>query len=193
MLLGLFLIILVIILIIPYSIELDYCLSEVSRKFTVVFWIWKLPIKTSASFSNRLANYWLTRSGQKKDAQKKSLFGQFADVMEHFLKSPVIKYLVMFAPSRWRFPVEIGMLELKFRYSTGDAALTSIACGLIWCCIAGIFTYINDRFIFFSKPLIKIIPLFGPVSADIYFHCIFRIRLGHIIIENIKQQINKVF
>lgn len=191
MLLGPFLIVLVIILITPYSIELDYCSSQIGREFTVIFWVWKLPIKTSTSLINKLGNYWLTKSEPKRGYQKHSLFEQISDAIDQLLKSPVIKYLRMFAPSRLRFPVEIGMLELKFRYSTGDAALTSITFGLIWCSIAGAFAYMHNKFIFIDKPLITIIPIFGSVSADIYFRCIFRIRLGHIIIENIKQRYKK--
>lgn len=70
----------------------------------------------------------------------------------------------------------------KTRLGTGDAAETSFLYGLAWSLKSGIVAFLTSRFRFVQKPIIEVIGDYQGVSLDTVFDCIFRAKLGYIII-----------
>ena len=60
MLLGL--ILLVLIMLLPFSLELRYNRLQTDSETVIVFWVWKLPLKLRVAYLEKLGSYLLTRA-----------------------------------------------------------------------------------------------------------------------------------
>ncbi len=194
MLLGLFFIVLLLLLFLPYAIELNYKKNKNYDRFLIRLRIWKLKITIPTSFIIKVGNYWLSKTKQRINLEQASLLSKIETAAEPIINHPVFKYLRAFISSQLAFPIEIQLLELKLRYGLGDAAITGMVAGIFWGGITGGFALIRNRCIFLSRPVVRIVPVFAPATMiDVDFVCIFRIRLGYIITEYIKHLVEKGF
>jgi hypothetical protein len=76
-------------------------------------------------------------------------------------------------------------LSVKLRQGTGDAARTGVLCGLLWAAAGIAMTYAARFFKLFQKK-ITIVPCFDKRIFEADVHCIFHVRLVHIIVVLIK-------
>jgi len=95
---------------------------------------------------------------------------------EKLLKS-IRKYL-----NKKDIHVELG---IKIRQGTGDAAQTGIICGLLWTAAGIVMAHIT-RYLKSLRKEIKIIPVFDKAVFEVDAHCIFHVKLVHIIVVLIK-------
>lgn len=72
-------------------------------------------------------------------------------------------------------------LSLRLKQGTGDAALTGIACGLIWSA-AGIITSYISRYLKVFSEKIEVTPCFDKSIFEVDASCIFHVRLVNIIV-----------
>lgn len=68
------------------------------------------------------------------------------------------------------------------RLGAGDAATTACLYGLLWGFKTGLLAYLTQRRRFRKKPEIMVYGDFQGISLDTVFDCIFRVKLGYIII-----------
>jgi hypothetical protein len=76
-------------------------------------------------------------------------------------------------------------LSIKLKQGTGDAALTGLACGLLWTAAGIVMTQLS-RFIKAFKKKITITPCFDKSIFEVDAYCIFHVKLVHIIVVLIK-------
>lgn len=68
------------------------------------------------------------------------------------------------------------------RYGTGEAVSTATLYGILWGMKSSLLNYLHRRTKFGRRPEIQVIPDFQNSRLDMIFDCIFRIKLGYIII-----------
>lgn len=76
-------------------------------------------------------------------------------------------------------------LSIKLRQGTGDAALTGLACGLLWTAAGIVITHLS-RYLKAFKKRITITPCFNKSIFEVDAYCIFHVKLVHIIVVLIK-------
>ena len=80
------------------------------------------------------------------------------------------------------------------RIGTPDAAATGLLTGLIWAAMGGITSYLFHRVSSEGqKPVLKVDPDFRKQGFSTSFDCIFKIRVGHIMVTGIKILIKMVY
>lgn len=191
MLLGLILLVLAVLLLLPYSLELQYNRVQRDSEAKIVLWIWKLPLHFRIGYLEKLGEYIYMRANLKAsqaDAEIKPTVS-LKQVFQS-MQTPLPRWLRAFAKAALFFLQEIERLEIKLRYSTGEASVTGIAAGAAWWVLSTAVAFLNQRFVFLKKPQIRVVPVFGQRVFELYLHCIFRIRLGHIMTKRIKQQLS---
>ena len=70
------------------------------------------------------------------------------------------------------------------RLGMGQSAATAFFYGLIWGFKSGLVKTLNQKFRFAQKPEIKVMADYQSLSLDTSFDCIFRVKLGYIIIAS---------
>ncbi len=70
------------------------------------------------------------------------------------------------------------------RLGLGQPAATAVLYGLIWGLKSGIIQTLHQKFRFVKKPEIKVMADYQGVRLDTLFDCIFRVKLGYIIIAS---------
>ncbi len=68
------------------------------------------------------------------------------------------------------------------RFGTGDAASTAVLYGLVWGFKANLIGYLHQRSTFDQQPVIRVIPDYQTPRLDMLFDCIFKAKLGYIIV-----------
>lgn len=193
MLLGLFLLagaLCAALLLLPFYLELEYLLHQTNGSWKIAFWIWKLPIAVRVSHLERLGTRWLTEANIQVPKASRDVFTVTSlEKLKRLLSTPLPRAIKFGSKLALFLLREIEKLEVKLRYSTGEAALTGISAGAAWGLISIALSIIGSRVRFLHQPQIQIKPVFGPIQFECWFHCIFKIRLGHIIVKYIKQQL----
>ncbi len=64
----------------------------------------------------------------------------------------------------------------------GDPASTALIYGLIWSLTSGLVNFLHHRTDFSNTPEIRVVPDFQSTRLDLFFDCIFQVKLGYIII-----------
>jgi hypothetical protein len=77
--------------------------------------------------------------------------------------------------------VSCEKLIWRTRLGTGDAALTSVAAGLLWHLKGQTYVYMQRRLKSVPLPSFRVVPLYGREGLDIELECIFSIRVGNVI------------
>jgi hypothetical protein len=103
-----------------------------------------------------------------------------------------VTLLTYFLPARYhRWLLVAQRLEKKGRFDrfiwitrlgTQNMAYTSVIYGLLWSLKLGIFNGLHSHYQFKREPEIKVIYNFQQSQWDTLFDCIFRVKLGYIII-----------
>lgn len=180
MLLGLF-IMFSIILIIPFSFDLKYHRKFSSGNIRLIVWIWKIPIMIPLQPLKRIGAYFIHKISISPDEKQ--------SVSQMRWMKAIVYLLRLTKNSSRMFIEEISKLEFKVEYSCQDAALLGISFGIIWWVLTIVFRTIYQSYHCRSLPQLKVQPVFVQKQFDLYFHCIFRIRLGHIIGESVKSRL----
>jgi hypothetical protein len=68
------------------------------------------------------------------------------------------------------------------RFGTGDALSTATLYGVLWGVKSSLLSFLHRKIKFDQKPDIQVIPDFQNSRLDLIFDCIFRVKLGYIII-----------
>lgn len=118
---------------------------------------------------------------------------EFLQKNRHFgLGITLLNYLLPAKYQRWLLVVED--LEKKGRFhkfvwktciGTGEASGTSLIYGILWAIKGSLLNYLQNKIRFDEKPLIQITPDYQKCRWDTIFDCIFRIKLGYIIIASL--------
>lgn len=90
-----------------------------------------------------------------------------------------------------RFLQEITFLQLDVLFGMGDPFWTALACGTIWSIVGSFITGLASSNRLQKEPEIKVEPDYTGLNLQVSFYCIFRFRLGHIIIREIKRLIEE--
>lgn len=79
--------------------------------------------------------------------------------------------------------VAVNCEKLTWRtgLGTGDAALTSVAAGLLWQLQGQTYAYMQRRLKSMPHPSFRVVPLYDREGLDIELECIFSIRVGNVI------------
>lgn len=189
MLLGLFFIILLLLLL-PHALEFEYRRLQADGNLKIVIWIWKFPITLRVSYLERLGSRWLAKANIHVPQASKDISTSVSlREIYQLVHTPLPRIIKIGSKIASFLLKEIGKLEIKLLYSTGEAALTGWTAGAAWWLVSSVLSILNNRIVFLHKPHVQIKPVFGPRLFDFYLHCIFRIRLGHIIVRSIKQHL----
>lgn len=183
LLLGIFLLILI-----PYKLELDYQRGNQDDLLKMILWVWRFPFSINVSYIQRFGNKLIALSdiGSEYGDIDLRMETSFLELI-HFLRGPIPSYLRrVFKRISFLFK-EIEQLQLFFTYSTGEAAITGVATGVVWALISPLYNWVKHTCRILNKPIINIEPSFGAVGFELHLNCIFSIRLGHIIFREFKQ------
>lgn len=177
MLLGLFLLsfalLIGLLFVLPLSLEIKYTQGTNDDSFYLVLWCWRLlPIPLS-----KLVRFINNDSEQSTYTNQDMILDSF-NILGYRKLIELTKMLIDRSDSVEKF-------DMNMTYSTGDAALTGVAAGILWSGIGGITGISTHKDIWINAPKIQIRPSFGQAMFAIRLHCIFQIRLGHIIIETL--------
>jgi hypothetical protein len=103
-----------------------------------------------------------------------------------------VTLLTYFLPAKYRWWLHViedlenkGRFERFIwinRFGTGNAAQTAVIHGILCGITYGFSGYLRNKFLFNQKPVLEIIPDYGQSKWDMLVDCIFRVKLGHIII-----------
>jgi hypothetical protein len=138
--------------------------------------------------------FWIQkRTSQKKVASlqgKTNGFQVFLDRYRHF--GVGITLLSYFLPARyhqWLLVAEnleqrgeFQQLSWVTQVGTGDAALTAAGAGLLWGVKEVLIGHLKSRYVFTQPPEINVFSNFQSVRWNMAFNCIFRVKLGYIMI-----------
>lgn len=186
MLLGL-LFILILVILLPYSLELIYRRCEDDDQLKIIIWIWKLPLKIRISYINWLGNLWVSMTEIGTD--RKNLDVEYKISLDQIIQliiQPIPKYIrILITKASFLFR-DIKKLRIHVKYSTGDAALTAIVVGISWSVLANVLGRLDSVCIFRKNPAVQVIPKYGAPMFELRIHCIFQIHLGHIITKKIQ-------
>ena len=81
----------------------------------------------------------------------------------------------------------VELFHLKAIIGTGDPFWSALSCGGVWSLLGPFFAGLSAGNRLESVPEISIQPDFDEVRLALYLHCIFRFRLGQIIINELKR------
>jgi hypothetical protein len=103
-----------------------------------------------------------------------------------------VTLLTYFLPAKYRrWLLVIEDLEKKgwfdrfiwvTHFGTGDAAQTAVIHGIVSGITHGLTGYLRSKFRFNQKPVLEVIPDYQQPKWDMLIDCIFRVKLGYIII-----------
>lgn len=191
MLLGL-LFFLIVLLLLPYTLEIVYQRCNGKDELKIIFWLWKIPLQLRMTYINWLGNFWvsLIEIGSDKNTLDLKYGVNISDLIERITK-PIPKYLKLILMRATFLFQDIKILNIRLKYSTGNAALTGMVAGLLWATITNLIGFINTVCTFREKPLTQITPVYGIPMFDLDLHCIFKIHLGHIISKLIQRKMGK--
>ncbi len=75
------------------------------------------------------------------------------------------------------------LLETRVRFGVDDAAVTGIAGGAAWMAVGGAMAYLRHRLrLAPGQPHFEVHPVFAVAAFEVTIHCIFKIRIGHIMV-----------
>jgi hypothetical protein len=119
--------------------------------------------------------------------------GGFWELVERYRNYGLgITFLTYFLPARyqkWLLVAEklerqgfFQKFSWETRLGTGEAARTAIAAALIRGLQESLVAYLGSKYPFRNRPELAVFPDFESVGLETVFNCIFRIKLGYIII-----------
>lgn len=82
-----------------------------------------------------------------------------------------------------RFVQELPVFELQLLLGLGDPFWTALGCGGLWALLGPLVAGLQDRFK--GTPRLSVGPHYKGALFKVDFHCIFRFRLGQIILKEI--------
>ncbi|NLY43828.1 MAG: DUF2953 domain-containing protein [Clostridiaceae bacterium] len=187
MLLGILIVlsILLIILLIPINISLEYVRKEGKKeaRLTLLPLGKRLKIKIPLfDFHNKKGSKLFKNKKNIKEQQLPNSFSQFKeDIIRFFSNYPI--YRKVFNSTMGYLRKKVICNELIFQLDIGmdDAALTGIISGMLWGTVYNVLAFF-DRFFIIKKTDIKILPFFNDAVFNVKFYCIFTFRVVHIII-----------
>lgn len=144
-------------------------------------------------------------SFRKKDKQlkKKSYCDDYSDLKQLYEKNKELglgmtlaSYILSVNFPHWLIIAEslekhgwFHRLIWQITLGTKDSAGTASLVGLMWLVESSVAAFLNSQYRFKQPPQLEVVPDFNGVKFDMLFDCIFRVRLGYIIIAAI---INKL-
>ncbi len=101
----------------------------------------------------------------------------------HKLMNQLHYYTRLYQKAMARILVAVSCEKLTWRtrLGTDDAALTSVAAGLLWQLQGVTYAYMQRRLKSVPQPSFRVVPLYGREGLDIELECIFSIRVGNVI------------
>ncbi|HBN96387.1 MAG TPA: hypothetical protein DDZ66_08795 [Firmicutes bacterium] len=82
---------------------------------------------------------------------------------------------------------KVDLLHLEILIGTGDPFWTALGVGGTWAIISPLLTGLSADNRLHTHPEIRIHPDYGNANVHVDLHCIFRFRLGQIIINEVKR------
>jgi hypothetical protein len=149
-------------------------------------------VKTKAADEGR----WFFWSKRTSQAAVSPLQGNFSGVWElfdrfhHFgMGMTLLSYFLPARYHRWLLVAENLERRGEFRrlswftqIGTGDPALTAVGIGVIWGVKETLIGYLQSRYNFMESPEVNVSGNFQSISWGTAFNCIFRAKLGYIMI-----------
>jgi hypothetical protein len=119
--------------------------------------------------------------------------GGFQEYLERFRHYGLgIAFLTYFLPARyqkWLLVAEnleqkgfFQNFSWKTKLGTGDAAHTAVAIGVVRGIKECLVAYLSSKYAFRRQPQLAVVPNFDNAGLEVVFNCIFRVKLGYIII-----------
>ncbi|SHJ64963.1 Protein of unknown function [Anaerobranca californiensis DSM 14826] len=120
-----------------------------------------------------------------KEKQFKFSISEFLSFLNYIIekKNEILKLLSKVTKITKR-GFKLTKFDLELEYGVEDAALTGILYGFIWQGISGLIFVLNKGVKFNCKPNVKIYPDFNRNLFKTELNCIFRTRVGYIIITS---------
>lgn len=139
-------------------------------------WFWWLKKKQKETIKSYFGN----TGGLREFIDRNRHFGLGLTLLTYFLPEKYHRWLLVtdHLEKRGRF----HRFVWKTRFGAGDSALTARLYGTIWGIKAMVLGMIFRQYRFAATPDIMVIGDFQNVSFEMVFDCIFRVKLGYIII-----------
>ncbi|HOJ77769.1 MAG TPA: DUF2953 domain-containing protein [Bacillota bacterium] len=134
--------------------------------------------------------FWLKSKEKKSSVADSRSLRDFLHRYRHFgLGMTLLTYMVPAKYHRWLLVADnlenrgyFQRFSWVTRLGTGNVGTNAILYGLAWGLKSGIVGYLSSKYQFRQPPEIEVIPDYYDISFDTVFDCIFRVKLGYIII-----------
>jgi hypothetical protein len=175
------------------TLELSFLNGIIRRKREIHLHVsHAMDIETETADEGRW--FWLQkRTSQKNISPLKRQGGSFLEFLDryrHFgMGMTLLSYFLPASYHRWLLVAENLERRGEFRkltwlsqVGTGDPALTAVSIGMVWGVKTILIDYLCNRYEFAEPPEIKVSGNFQSVGWGTVFSCIFRVKLGYIMI-----------
>jgi hypothetical protein len=158
----------------------------------------QLQNPTTAGIKTKTVNqgrwFWLQRrTSQKESAPLPGNGGDLRELLDRYRHFGMgITLLSYFLPAnyyQWLLVAEnlerrgqFSQLSWATRVGSGDPAFTALSVGLLWGLKEACVGYLRSRYEFVQPPEVNVFGNFQAVEWDTAFNCIFRVKLGYIMI-----------
>jgi hypothetical protein len=128
-------------------------------------------------------------------------FWEFLDRYRHFgLGMTLLSYFLPARYHQWLLVAEnlerrgeFQRLSWSTQLGTGDPALTAVGIGVVWGVKETLIGYLQSRYGFVRQPEVSVTGNFQNISLDTSFNCIFRVKLGYIMIAALMVRLRHVW
>ena len=167
MLLSLFLLLIILLLTAAFQVDLEFSLDQGSVRSRIRF--------GAAGLSFTVPQRLLARVGQR--------------VRRRGLQTPrqIWQGLKLGLRLLDSFVQRVELFDLQAICGTGDPFLSALGCGGLWSVLGPFFAGLGATGRLKSPPQVSVQPEYEQVRLRLYLHCIFRFRLGQIIVNELKR------
>jgi hypothetical protein len=163
------------------KISLDYTLKNKDDRMQVIFSI----LRGLITYRYSLSDQWEER--KRKPAPEQSLLDAITDKLDNLKE---VFGLIVKIRCYLRKNILLRQFMLDVAVGTGDAFYTGLLTGVVWAAAGSLTSYIATSFKTLGK-CVNVVPDFDEKKFEVELHCIFNIKLVHIIVVGFKIIINR--
>ena len=129
------------------------------------------------------APYSISSRGEREFLRRYAHYGLAVTLLTYFLPANYFHWLLV--AERLEHKGWFSKFYWATRLGTGDPALTAIGYGIVWGLKTNLLSYLDSRYHFKERPELKVVPDYQQPRWDMLFDCIFRVKIGYIIIASL--------
>jgi hypothetical protein len=144
------------------------------------FWLKKRTSRTEVTSQSDSIDFIKIFTGLRQSLERYRHFGLGITLLTYFLPARYHRWILVAENLEKRGTVR--QLSWLSRVGTGDPVLTALFTGILWGAQETLVGYLQSRYYFVKPPEVTVSGDFQSSGWDTAFNCIFRVKLGYIMI-----------